>query len=384
MRKLNRIISIGLLLLLALSTFGIAAAQEQGTQIHITQVDNSKFPQVTVYVSATDASGQPVGVDRNTIQIYEDGQLMEPTSIAGGGQGGAGPLTTMLVIDVSGSMEKNNKIGAAKEAAKSYVSQMRSGDQAGLIAFDSHVYTVQAITTDTGALSAAIDGLQPGSDTAMYDGILAATQALEGVTGRKAVIVLSDGLDNRSSASQDAVVNAVGPSGLTISSIGFGDPTASGQAGIDEAGLKSLASRTGGQYAYASDAQAVSALFQLYGATLQNEYVVTYISPATLRNGVNRNLTVSLAGSATTAEGKYNPGGVLPEVGTASANWKLFGGILLGLVVLLAIPFVIGSVGRIGGGGGGFGRKKSRVKLNKAAASGSPGKKGTGTRIKFG
>lgn len=382
MRKFNRIISIGLLLLLALSTFGIAAAQEPGTQIHITQVDNSKFPQVTVYVSVTNAAGEPVGVDRNTIQIYEDGQLMQPTSIAGGGQGGAGPLTTMLVIDVSGSMEKNDKIGAAKEAAKSYVNQMRAGDQAGLIAFDSHVYTIQPITTDTGALAAAIDGLKPGSDTAMYDGILEATKALEGVTGRKAVIVLSDGLDNRSSTSEEAIVNAVGPSGLTISSIGFGDPTASGQAGIDEAGLKSLADRTGGQYAYASDAQALSAMFQLYGATLQNEYVVTYISPATLRNGVNRNLTVSLAGTATAAEGKYNPGGVLPEVGAAGANWKLFGGILLGLVVLLAIPLVIGAGSRIGSGGGGFGRKKSRVKLNKAASSSSSSNKKT--RIKFG
>jgi len=379
MRKSKRFITIGLLLLLALSPLGIAAAQEQGTQVHITQVDNSKFPQVTVYVSVTNAAGEPVGVDPSTIEISENGQVMQPTSVSGGGQGGTGPLTTMLVIDISGSMEKNNKIGAAKDAEKAYVSQMRPGDQAGLIAFDTQVHNVQPLTTDIGALTSAIDGLQPGSDTAMYDGIKAATAALEGVSGRKAIIVLSDGLDNRSSSNPDDVVNSVGPSGVTISAIGFGDPNATGQAGIDEAGLKSLASRTGGQYAYATDAASVSALYQLYGQALQNEYAITYTSPAALRDGVNRNLTVSLTGTAVTAQGKYNPGGVLPEVGGAR-SWTLFGGILIALVALMLVPLLIGGASRLaGGGGGGFGRKKSRVKLNKAS-SGSNKK----ARIKFG
>ncbi len=379
MRKFKRLISIGLLLLLALSPLGIAAAQEQGTQVHITQVDNSKFPQVTVYVSVTNAAGEPVGVDPSTIEISENGQVMQPTSVSGGGQGGTGPLTTMLVIDISGSMEKNNKIGAAKDAAKSYVAQMRPGDQAGLIAFDSQVHNVQPLTTDIAALTSAIDGLQPGSDTAMYDGIKAGTAALEGVSGRKAIIVLSDGLDNRSSSNADDVVNSVGPSGVTISAIGFGDPNATGQAGIDEAGLQSLASRTGGQYAYATDAASVSALYQLYGQAMQNEYAITYTSPAALRDGVNRNLTVSLTGTAVTAQGKYNPGGVLPEVGGAR-SWTLFGGILIALVALMLVPLLIGGASRMagGGGGGGFGRKKSRIKLNKAS---SDNKK---ARIKFG
>ena len=381
MRKSNRLISIGLLLLLALSPLGIASAQEQGAQVHITQVDNSKFPQVTLYVSVTNAAGEPVGVDPATIEISENGQVMQPTSVSGGGQGGTGPLTTMLVIDISGSMDKNNKIGAAKDAAKAYVSQMRPGDQAGVIAFDTQVHNVQPLTTDIAALTSAIDGLQPGSDTAMYDGIKAGTAALEGVSGRKAVIVLSDGLDNRSSSNADDVVSSVGPSGLTISAIGFGDPTVAGQAGIDEAGLKSLTSRTGGQYAYATDAASVSALYQLYGQALQNEYAITYVSPSTLRDGVNRNLTVSLTGSAVTAQGKYNPGGVLPEVGGGS--WTLFVGILIALVALMAVPFLLSGASRLaGGGGGGFRRKKSRIKFNKAASGSSGSDKKT--RIKFG
>jgi Ca-activated chloride channel homolog len=366
MQILHRIFSITLLLALSLWPFASAGAQGEEPVIRITQVDNSKFPNVTVYVSVTNAAGEPIGVDPSTIQIAENGQTMQPTDVRGGGEGGGEPVTTMLVIDISGSMDQNDKIGAAKEAAKNYVSQMRPGDQAGVIAFDTQVHTVQPVTTDIEALKAAIDGLETGSDTAMYNAIQEGTKALEGVSGRKAVIVLSDGMDNQSNVNEEDIVNAVGPSGLTISAIGFGDPGLAGQAGIDEAGLKSLTDRTGGQYAYASDAQALSALYQQFGQALQSEYAITYVSPFALRDGVNRDLTVSLAGGSA-AQGQYNPGGVLPEV--TGRSWLLFGGILVGILALLFVPVLLGGLGGIVGG-----RSKGKVKLAKAPSSKAKGR----------
>jgi VWFA-related protein len=379
MRKLNYIFTI--LLLLAISAFPFAAASAQGEepQIRITQVDNSKFPNVTVYVSVTNAAGEPVGVDPATIQIMESGQAMQPVNIQGGGAALGGeiiPVTTMLVIDISGSMDKGNKIGAAQDAAKAYINGMREGDQAGVITFDTQVYRVQEVTPDKAALTAAIDGLKTGSDTAMYDGILEGTKALEGISGRKAILVLSDGLDNKSSTVEEDIVTAVGPSGLTISAIGFGEPGVVGQAGIDEAGLKSLTSRTGGQYAYTSDAASLTAQYQQYGEAFQSEYAITYLSPSTLRDGINRSLTVSLAETAVSTEGQYNPGGVLPEV--SSRSWSLFAIILVGLLVLLLAPMLFNlgrrAVSSIPRGKSGVGRSvgkpsqspaKGRIKLSK-------------------
>ena len=279
MRIAYRIFSFALLLALSVWPFASAGAQGDAPVVRITQVDNSNFPNVTVYLSVTNSAGEPVGIDPTTIQIMENGELMEITDIRGGGEGGGEPVTTMLVIDISGSMDKNDKIGAAKEAAKAYVAQMRPGDQAGIIAFDTQVHSVHDVSSDIGSLQAAIDGLGTGSDTAMYNAILEGSKALEGVSGRKAIIVLSDGLDNQSSSTEADIVNSVGPSGLTISAIGFGDPGAAGQAGIDEAGLRSLTSQTGGQYAYASDAAALAALYQQFGQALQSEYAVTYVTP---------------------------------------------------------------------------------------------------------
>ncbi len=370
MRKISRIfLSVSLLIILTLWSAPTAFAQTaDGAQIKITQVDNSKFPQVTVYVSVTNAAGEPVGVDPSTIQISENGQVMQASNLSGGKQGGVGPLTTMLVIDISGSMKLAGKLDGAKAAAKAYVDQMRPGDQAGLIAFDTHNTYVQKLTQDHTALKSAIDGLKTGSDTAMYDAVITGEDALKDVSGRKAIIVLTDGLDNRSTHNTNDVITDIGKSGLSISTIGLGDPTTKSMQGLDETGLKSLATQAGGAYSSASDPNALSSLFQQYGRTLQSEYAITYTSPSALRDGVNRNLTVSLSGAAVTTQSKYNPGGVLPEV--PGQSWLLFGVILVGLVVLLLIPTLIGMIGSHGGGIGG-GRKKGRIKLTDPSSAAS-------------
>lgn len=339
-RMIRILLSLGLIPLLTLFAAPKAFAQESAPQIRITQVDKSRFPQVTVYVSVVNENGEPVGIDPATIQIMENDQPMQPTEIRGGGDAGQSvPITTMLVIDISGSMDKNGKLDAAKEAAKTYVSQMRSGDQAGLMTYDTQTYYVQPITADTNVLIAAIDALTTGSDTAMYNALAEAQTNLEAVTGRKSIIVLTDGLDNKSQRTADDVISAISTSGLTISTIGFGDATSLGQVGLDEAGLKSLAEKTGGLYAFADDAESLSAIFQQYGQVLQSEYALTYVSPTTLRDGVNRGLTVALTGSAAvTTSTNYNPGGLLPEV--TAQSWSMFAAILVVLLLLLVLPFL--------------------------------------------
>lgn len=371
------ILTLILLSFIGLQPLSQVAAQSDDTQVRITQVDNSNFPNVTVYVSATDVNGNPVGLKPETIQIHENGELMKPVNLQGGGAvvgGEAIPVTTMLVIDISGSMDKNDKIGAAKEAAKAYVKGMRAGDQAGLITYDTQVYTVQPITPDVPALVSAIDGLQTGSDTAMYNALVEAEKALESVSGRKAIIVLTDGMDNQSSYTTDDVINGIGESGLSISAIGFGDTSATGQEGLDEAGLKALAEGAGGQYAFATDAQTLSTLYRQYGQSLQNEYAITYVSPSPLRDGINRSLTVSLSEIGISMQGEYNPGGVLPEV--SSQSWILFGSILGAILVLLVVPGLFSrSVQAITSSKP---RRKSRIKLDKPPVS----KKESGIRLK--
>jgi Mg-chelatase subunit ChlD len=140
-------------------------------QARITQVDSSGFPKVTVYVSVTGPNGEPIGIDSNRITLFEDGKQIKPDSIRAIGKqsGQVEPLTTLLVMDVSGSMNENGKLDAAKNAAHAYIDQMRQGDQVGIVAFSTKVQYVQPITADRNALKSSIDTLHLIENSAMYD-----------------------------------------------------------------------------------------------------------------------------------------------------------------------------------------------------------------------
>jgi Ca-activated chloride channel family protein len=347
-RRVCQALAVVVLVLLTLFPVVSVLAQDEDIQIRITQVDNSKFPEVTVYVSATNAAGEPVGVDANKIQISENGKAMN-TKYAGG-SGEIGSLTTLLVMDVSGSMMQAGKLRSAKEAARAYVEQMRPGDQAGLVTFNTKVRYVQPLTTDLKKLTAAIDKLNAYEDTSMYDALAQGTQILKDVPGRKAIIVLTDGLDNLSKNTPDDVIEGIGPIGLSISTIGLGDPKKTGiNSGLDEKGLRTFSERAGGIYSYANDPATLQGLYQLYARALQSEYRVVYTSPSTLRDGANRTLSVSLARASGVASSsvdvQYNPGGVLPEV-AQSVSWPIFAAMLGGLLVLLFVPLTIGSLSK--------------------------------------
>jgi len=329
--------------LLALILVPLQPATAEELHVRITQVDNSGFPQVTVYVSVTDENGEPVGVSPSSLQLFEDGELMQPDQISGEGE--VGRITTLLIMDLSGSMRRGGKLDAARNAAKAYIAQLRPGDQAGLIAFNVETMTLQPITSDRASLDSAVDRLTAEDDTAMYDALLEGIKSLENVSGRKAIILLSDGYDNRSTNQLQDVLAAVESGSLSISTIGLGDPANEWTLyGLDEEALQTLAESAGGLYGTASDSQSLQALYESYGRALQSEYRIMYTSPSTLRDGINRTLTITLAdaGNVTSAETRYNPGGVLPEV--SERSWTIFGAGLIVLITMAVIPGAIGSI----------------------------------------
>jgi VWFA-related protein len=327
-----------------LAGLAFAPLAQEEANIQITQIDTTQFPRVTFFVSVTDANGQPFAVDANRLVIMENGEPIPLDQIEGIGD--VGPITTLLVMDVSDSMNSSNKLDSAKGAAHQFIEQMRPEDQAGIVSFNTQVHTVQDVTSDHDALNTAIDGLTAGSNTAMYDALMAATDHLQGIEGRKAIIVLTDGLDNSSSANADDVVDRIGAAGFSISTVGLGEPgVTTNDTGIDEPALQDLASRAGGVYGYAEDADALARLYSTYAASLQSEYQITYTSPAALRDGVNRSLSVSLApvgGGAPVSneDSRYNPGGLVPEV-AQPASWPFFAAVVIGLAALVLVPMFL-------------------------------------------
>lgn len=350
-RRLSKLIMFNILLislvfLTGFAPFGQSTPEAQSPSVRITQVDTAQFPKVTVYISVTDANGEPVAVSPSQLVLRENGNIMTPDEVSG--KGDIGPLTTLLVMDVSGSMNSGGKLLAAKAAASAYIDQSRPGDEIGLLTFNTKTEYVQPLTNDRQALLQAIADLKARDDTAMYDTIARGIDILASTQGRKAIILLTDGLDNRSKKSPQEVIQMVSPQGLSVSIIGLGDPTHSKGSitALDEPALRALATEAGGVYGYANDETSLRNLYERYGRAMQSEYAITYTSPSKLRDGVNRGLTVSLSGSAGAGLSSevpisYNPGGLVPEV-AQPASWGLFLALVSGLLVLLALPFLIG------------------------------------------
>lgn len=323
-------------------TSAFAAPLQEELSVLITQVDASQFPRITVYVSVTDAAGEPVAVDPGQIVLQENGVPVALEEVRAIGEGESTALATLLVVDISGSMNQAGKLGGARAAAEVYVRGMQPGDQVGLLVFNTSSHLLQPLTSDQQALLRAIEDLRAGEDTAMYDALVEAVAVLEPLSGRKAVIALTDGMDNRSLRTPQEVLALIGTGGLSISTIGLGDPSVQGvsQGGLDEAALRSLAAGAGGTYAIAEDPAALRTVYERYSRALHREYALTYTTAASLRDGLNRSLSVSLGGAAA-AEGRYNPGGLVPEVAQAN-TWPLFFGLLIALLVLLVAPGLLG------------------------------------------
>ena len=118
--------------------------------------------------------------------------------------GGTQGLSMVLAIDTSGSMQ-DTPLQDAKQSAITYIDRMGDFDQAAVIGFDDEARMVKPFTQDKSMLSDAINFLKSGGrytvlNDAIYDSISAAAQL---PSGRKAVVVLSDGKDENSKLTLD-------------------------------------------------------------------------------------------------------------------------------------------------------------------------------------
>jgi Ca-activated chloride channel family protein len=118
----------------------------------------------------------------------------------------------MLVVDVSGSMQADNKLEQAKQGLQVFLKQLSPRDRVGLIYFDDAIHTGHAIApfkADHVALKSLVGDLQPGGSTALYDAASVgynAVDALKDDSRINAVVLLTDGQDTASKSSESALV----------------------------------------------------------------------------------------------------------------------------------------------------------------------------------
>ena len=149
---------------------------------------------VTVPVIVTDRYGRFVtGLGRNQFIVREEGsqQKIEDFSST------EAPFSVALLIDTSRST--HNKLGSIRKAAETFIKQLLPNDRIMVVSFDDKVRFVCDFTSDHAELKRAVNSLKSNYATSLYDAIhLTINEKMSKIQGRKAIVVLTDGVDTAS------------------------------------------------------------------------------------------------------------------------------------------------------------------------------------------
>jgi len=172
---------------------------------------------VNVPAIVTDSRGMHIpGLKKEDFRLYEDGSP-QPISIFAASEE---PVNVALLLDTSKSTV--TVLERIKKAARGFLGSMRPRDRALLISFDLDVKVLYPLSDDVKDLDETVKGVKPGDyvGTKLRDAVLEVTaNRFKSITGRKAIILLSDGQDFGSRASVADLLASVAESGVLVYSV---------------------------------------------------------------------------------------------------------------------------------------------------------------------
>ena len=248
---------------------------------------------VVLNVTVTNKDGQYVkGLKASDFKVYEDGVEVKPNMIASFSLQES-PYAAVVLLDSSGSMEA--RFSLARSAAIRFLDGLRPEDVAAVYRFDSKVERVQEFSggRDLAPMAYAI---RAKGMTTLNDAIVEASKTLADRTEvRKAIVVLSDGMDTFSKASSDKAVESALAIGASIYAVDMSSLEVGGTTGRQSAGsLKGFAEKTGGKFIATPGGPALRDAFTRIADELGHQYTISYRPVNQKRDGKWRALEVKL------------------------------------------------------------------------------------------
>jgi len=243
---------------------------------------------VQVTVSVSDSRGRFVkGIPQDAFHVQEDGRPQAITHFASEDV----PLELVAAIDISGSMAP--AMPKVKTAVKEFLTEVPAQDRVTLLGFNDSIFTLTRKATDTTERMKAVDRLAPWGSTALYDVLLRGVDILGRQTGRKALVVFTDGEDQGSHATINDVERRMQSSDVTLYMIGQG-------RGVTMDSLKKVMERlsapTGGRAIFTDSIDELHTAFADLLDELSNQYLLGYQSSNNRRDDAWRRIRVDVDG----------------------------------------------------------------------------------------
>ena len=262
---------------------------------------------VLVNASVTDSLNRYVtSLETNHFQLWEDKveQKIEYFSSEDV------PISVGVIFDVSGSMK--DKIATARDAAATFLKTGNPEDEYFLVEFANRPEVAADFTTDITKLQSKLIMTPAKGMTAMYDSVYLGLEKLkEGSNPKKALLLITDGEDNRSRYTLQNVKDFVKEQDVQIYSIGvvdaFNSQLGSGRSG--RAMIEELADLTGGRAFFPDSVYELEDICTKIAVELKNQYVIGYESTNAAKDGKWRKLRL-----------KVNPPPGLPRLNVRSKS----------------------------------------------------------------
>ena len=262
------------------------------------ELANSKLPRiraeanlVLVPMTVTDSMNRLVtGLEAPNFEVFDNnvGQVIKSFSTEDA------PVTIGIVFDLSGSM--SSKFARARKALSEFLRTSNPADEFFVVGFNDKPAVIVDYTSDVDDVEARMVMLRPENRTALIDAVyLAVNKLKDGKYDRKALLIVSDGGDNRSRYTEGELRRVVRESDIQIYSIGIFDtyaPTTEEELG--PLLLTDICEMTGGRMFRVSDLGDLGDIASRISAELRNQYVIGYRPSDIKKDGNWRKLKVRL------------------------------------------------------------------------------------------
>lgn len=293
-------------------------AQDKSDEDEVIKVDTNL---VVLNVAVTDSKGNSIaGLKRADFKVFDNGVEQDITSVDSIFTAEEAPYAAVVLLDTSGSMEA--RIALARSAGIKFLENLRSKDSAAVYNFDSKVEQIQDFSSARDLYPTAFE-LKGKGMTVLNDAIIKAAKALaDRPEARRAIVVLSDGADTLSRASQakalnaalavNAVIYTVDMSAIDLSSGGATISSGGSNARIERmksvGALKSFAEKSGGRFVPVAGGEALREAFRQIAQELGTVYTIGYEPKNLAADGKWHTIEVKVAKTGSTVRSRkgYN------------------------------------------------------------------------------
>jgi len=272
--------------------FRAVATLDDGTTAEDTRVVNAGGIAAEIDVHAiafvatvVDREGKHVvGLSPSDFVIRDEGKAVTATVRESVDE----PVTIGLVIDASGSM-KSSLMSVMEMTTQFLDVTVTPKDKMFIVAFDAAPWLLHPPSSDIASLKKSVLSLRPSGMTATVDGVAFGLQQLNGMTGKRALVVITDGREGASSQTAEAAIHLAKDTGIPV----YGILTWGQQIGNP---LVNIAAATGGSMFFTPRKNDIVPMFQQIRDEVRGQYLISFVAQERGKPGEWRRLTVEVAG----------------------------------------------------------------------------------------